>query len=187
MSDINTCSLYDECKNADKSCPRCFNLKLYAPFKEKQGLRAKSAKKVEKKEGMDFENLGTKKYNNAVRFAKEAAHRQINSGAIKSLPGDMITEEELTASLAEFKERGSKTARGEKVISIQKKWLEQMKEEAKYLNKEYFFLPFRYKNDDTEYVVMEYDILLSYVQTIQTLVESNRLLREMIEKENGVE
>lgn len=182
MPNINDCSLYEECSNADRSCKMCFNMKKYKPHKEVQGLRPKAAKKHERKEGMDFENHGTKKYNKAVRFAKEAAHRQINSGAIKSLPGDMITEEELTASLSEFKERGSKTARGEKVISIQKKWLDQMKEEAKQMQKEYFFLPFRYKNDDTEYVIMEYDVLLSYVQTIQMVYEQNKLFRKMLEE-----
>lgn len=184
MPNINNCSLYDECKNADRSCRMCFNMGHYAPIKQLQGLRPKSAKKHEKKEGMDFENLGTKKYNRTLRFARESAHRQINSGAIKSLPGDMITEEELTASLAEFKERGNKTSKGEKVISIQKKWLEQMKDEARYMNKEYYFLPFRYKNDNTEYVIMEYDILLSYVQTIQMLHEQNKLLRKMIEDQS---
>lgn len=185
MRNINNCSLYDECKNADKSCKMCFQMKLYAPIKMRKGLSPKSVRKHETKEGMDFENLGTRKYNQAVHQARDAARRQVNSGAFKNLPGDMISEEELTASLAEFKERGSKTARGEKTISIQKKWLEQLKEEARYMNKDYFFLPFHYKGDDTEYVVMEYNVLLSYVQTIQMLLEQNRLLRKEIENDSN--
>lgn len=181
MENINNCTLFDECANNQRSCPRCFNESLYKPHKELHNIRKKAPKAKEIKKGMDFENLGTKKYNQAIKFAKQSAYRQINSGAIKDMPGDMITVEELTASLAEFKERSSMTPKGAKVISIQKKWLDQIKKEAKQMRKDYFFLPFRYIGDDTEYVIMEYDVLLSYVETIQLLLEQNKLLRKKLD------
>lgn len=143
-------------------------------------LRRRAPKKHEKKMGMDFENRGTAKYNQRVRFAKDAARRQIASGAIKTMPGDMVTEEDLTAALAEFKERNSVDAHGEKQITIKRKWLEQLRKEAKEMNREYFFLPFRFKGDHTEYVTMEYDVLLSYVQTIQMLVQQINFLKKKL-------
>lgn len=181
MSNIDeSCNLLEECKQAGKQCHLCFNQSRFVPIKEKKVYRY-DPKKKSQKAGMDFENVGAAKYNQAVRHAKDAARRQPNSGAMAHALGDVITEEKLTAALTEFKERGSTTAKGEKTISIKKEWLEKLKWEASQMNREYYFLPFRYKNDDTEYVAMEYDILLSYIQTIQMLLERVRLL----EMENG--
>lgn len=184
MSRIDeSCSLLSECKQAGKQCHMCFNQARFVPIKEVKHYRY-DPKKKSKKEGMAFENLGADKYNKAVRTAKDVARRQLNSGAMAHALGDVITEEKLTAALTEFKERGSTTARGEKTISIKKEWLEKLKWEASQMNREYYFLPFRYKDDDTEYVAMEYDILLSYVQTIQALLERVRLL-ELEHGEDG--
>lgn len=175
-----SCNLVDECKQAGKQCHICFNESRFVPIKEVKQYRYDPIKKT-KKEGMGFEKLGADKYNQVVRKAKDIARRQPNSGAMAHALGDVITEEELTAALTEFKERGSTTAKGAKTISIKKEWLEKLKWEATQMNREYYFLPFRYKDDDTEYVAMEYDILLSYIQTIQALLERLRLL----ELENG--
>ncbi len=131
---------------------------------------------------MDFENRGTRRYNQSVRRAKDVARRQIASGALHFALGDMITEEELTASLSEFKERGSKDARGSKTITIKKEWLDKLEEEANEMGKSYYFLPFTFKGSDKDYVAMDYNILLSYVQTIQALIEHNRLLERQIEQ-----
>lgn len=176
------CTYQDECKNYPKSCFKCFNYGSYAPIKEKKGLQPKSNNKKEVKEGMDFENKGTKKYNHAVRSAKDAARRQLASGALHFALGDMITEEELTAALAEYKQRGSTDARGAKQITIKKEWLDKLEEEARQMNREYYFLPFNFKGSDDDYVAMKYDMLLSYVQTIQALLEHNRLLVKQIQE-----
>lgn len=177
------CEYEQECANFGKSCNKCFNYNFFQGHKEKKGLKPKSDKRKEKKEGMDFENRGTRKYNQNVRKAKDVARRTLASGALHFDLGDMVTEEELTASLAEFKERGSKDARGAKTITIKKEWLDKLKEEAKERGKEYYFLPFTFKGSDTDYVAMDYNILLSYIQTIQMLLEQNRLLRQRLEEE----
>jgi len=174
------CNLYDECSNADKACFKCFGQNLYKPLKEVSILKSKSSNRREKKEGMDFENRGTRKYNQAVKQAKDIARRQLASGALHFALGDVITEEELTAALAEFKERGSKDARGEKQITIKKKWLEKLAEEAKLMHRDYYFLPFSFKGDTKDYVAMEYDMLLSYIQTIQMLHEQVKILQQQI-------
>lgn len=179
---MTECIYKNECSNEGKSCFKCFGYNLYAPLKEVKGLKAKNHNRKEVKEGMDFENRGTKKYNQAVRQSKDVARRQLASGALSFALGDMITEETLTASLAEFKERGSKDARGASQITIKKQWLEKLKEEAKLMGKDYYFLPFTFKGDTRDYVACDFDILLSYVQTIQTLVEQVRLLQKRIEE-----
>lgn len=175
------CEYENECANVGKSCNKCFNYSFYKAPKEKKGLKPKSSTKKEVKEGMDFENRGTRNYNNAVRKAKDVARRQLASGALHFALGDMITEEELTASLSEFKERGSKDARGAKTITIKKDWLDKLEDEARQMGKSYYFLPFTFKGSETDYVAMDYNILLSYIQTIQALMEHNRLLAERIE------
>jgi hypothetical protein len=177
---MSECKYIQECGNQGKSCFKCFGFNLYKPIKEKTGLKAKSDRRMEKKEGMDFENRGTRSYNKAVQTAKQVAHRQLASGALHYALGDMITEESLTAALAEFKERGSKDARGEKQITIKRDWLEKLKDEARQMKREYYFLPFSFKGDTKDYVAMEYDMLLAYVQTIQTLLEQIRLLQMQV-------
>jgi hypothetical protein len=177
------CVYAAECANVNKSCFKCFNYSMYKPPKEvRQGLRQKSLNKKEVKEGMDFENRGTRKYNQAIKGAKDVARRQIASGALAHALGDMITEEELTASLSEFKERGSTDAKGQKQITIKREWLEKLKWEASQMGKDYYFLPFTFKGSDTDYVAMDFDILLSYIQMIQALNEQVRILRQQIDQ-----
>jgi hypothetical protein len=178
------CVYEQECANFGKSCNKCFNYNFYKAHKEKKGLNPKSTNKKEKKEGMDFENRGTRNYNQSVNKAKNVARRTLASGALHFDLGDMVTEEELTASLAEFKERGTTTGRGEKVISLKKEWLDKLEEEARERGKEYYFLPFTFKGSDKDYVAMDYNILLSYIQTIQMLLEQNRLLRQQMEDDS---
>lgn len=177
------CTYFEECSNADKSCFKCFNYSMYKPIKQRKGLQAKSSTKKEIKEGMDFEKRGMNRYNKVVHQAKDVARRTLASGALHFDLGDMVTEEELTASLSEFKERGSTDAKGAKQITIKKAWLDKLEEEAREMGKDYYFLPFTFKGSDTDYVAMDYDMLLSYVQTIQTLVEQNRLLKQQLFKE----
>lgn len=170
------CKYEDSCQNAGKSCFKCFDYSFYSEIKEKQGLRKRSLTNSQKKEGISFENRGAKKYSQAVKHSKDAARRQIGSGAFGGMLGDVITEEELTSSISEFKERGGVDARGKKQITIKKEWLDKLKEEADHMHKDYYFLPFSFKGEDTDYVAMEYDILLSYIQTIQFLHERIKVL-----------
>lgn len=174
------CIYENECANAPKSCFKCFNFSMYKAPKERRGLQPKSSTRKEVKEGMDFENRGAKKYNQAVKKAKDVARRQIASGALSHALGDVITEEQLTASLAEYKERGTVSAKGEKQITIKREWLEKLEWEARQMNRDYYFLPFTFKGCDDDYVAMNYEILLSYVQTIQALLEENRLLKQQL-------
>ena len=127
---------------------------------------------------MDFEKRGAKAYNQSVRYAQDVARQRVASGAFGGLLGDVITSEKLTASLSEFKERGSISAKGSKQITIKLEWLTKLEEEAREMNRDFFFLPFSFKDHDKDYVAMEYNVLLRYVETIQILLEQNKMLRE---------
>jgi hypothetical protein len=178
---MEDCIYRHECGNAGKSCFKCFHYNMLKPIKEIKRLQPKSDRRKERKEGMAFEKRGTKQYNQAVAAARAVARRQIASGALHFALGDMITEEELTAALAEFKERGSVDAKGNKQITIKKEWLDKLADEAREMGRDYYFLPFSFKGGDKDYVVLEYNILLSYIQTIQTLAEQVRLLQKQLE------
>lgn len=178
---MSSCTYIDECGNANRSCFKCFNFNYLKPLKEVKGLKAVSDRRKEKKDGMDFEKKGTANYNHAVTRGRDAARRQIASGALSHALGDMITEEQLTAALAEYKLRGSTDAKGEKQITIKKEWLDKLKWEASQMKRDHYFLPFGFKGSDTFYVAMEYDVQLSYIQMIQMLHEENRLLRMQLE------
>ncbi len=170
----------DACANANKSCRSCFSYNKYKPPKQPYTLGGRKGPTGVKKEGMAFEERGTKRYNQAIREAKDVARRQIASGGKHWALGDMITEEELTASLAEFKERGTISASGEKQITIKKQWLDKLSEEAEAMNRSFYFLPFTFKGQDTDYVAMEYDRFLAYVQMIQTMAERMRILEDKV-------
>lgn len=177
---MSECIYQHECGNLDKACFKCFEYSKYKPLKQRVGLKAKSDFRKSKKEGVDFEKRGARKYNKAVT-QKSVAHQQVGSGAFGGLLGDMITEEELTASLSEFKERGSVDAKGSKQITIKKEWLNKLKEEAREMNKEYYFLPFTFKGDDTDYVCMDFNIFLGYIQIIHSLLKQNEFLKKQLE------
>jgi len=182
---MNTCVYAAECANANKSCHKCFGYSMLKGIKERKGLQARSTKRKEKKKGMDFENRGTRQYNQAVSISKQVAKRQLASGALHFALGDMITEEQLTAALAEFKERSSVGSRGEKQITIKKEWLDKLKDESRQMNRDFYFLPFSFGDASTDYVAMEYDMLLRYIQTIQILLEQNRLLQMQLDGGNS--
>lgn len=144
-------------------CHLCDGERLYTPPKVRKPLRASKKKK---KEGVDFEKRVVKAYNKTVSKESRVDHsavRSPNSGSIWSLPGDIITKE----ALLEAKERGTVTSRGEKTISIQKKWLQKIEYETyQKTNKSYWFLPFRYKGDDKIYVVTDFNIILQLLSLI---------------------
>lgn len=181
---MEECPYATQCSNISKACFKCIEFNKYKPLKIQKGLSAKSSTRKERKEGMDFEKRGARAYNQAVHRARDVARQQVGSGAFGGLAGDVITSEELTASLAEFKERGSTDARGAKQITIKLEWLTKLEEEAKEMNRNFYYLPFSFKGHDKDYVAMEFNMLLKYIETIQILLEQNKLMAEANELKN---
>ena len=105
------------------------------------------------------------------------ARRQVRSGAIWFMPGDVAD----TVILAECKERSSVTANGEKTITIPKSWLTKVEEEARQDGK-YPTFAFRYKNDEQIYSINRFEVLEDMVLEIKYLRVDNENLK--LEREN---
>ena len=160
----------NEICESNAMCYLCDGKRLYKrpkwmDRKEKEDERKKTRTPKKKKEGMDFEKRVAKRYNQAA--ANNDARRTPNSGAIWSMPGDIVTARELM----ECKERGSTTARGEKTISIPKEHLDKVKEEAFLAKKSIWYYIFGYKNTHEIYLVKDYDDELGMIQQIASLKE----------------
>lgn len=105
------------------------------------------------------------------------ARRQLRSGAIWFMPGDVAD----TIILAECKERATITVKGEKTISVPKSWLTKIKQEANLVGKYPSFM-FRYKDDETIYSINEFDVLCDMVLEIKFLRIENETIRQERDK-----
>ncbi|WP_242553982.1 hypothetical protein [Bacillus velezensis] len=101
------------------------------------------------------------------------AKRQVNSGALWYAKGDIKTQD----YLMECKERGTINARGEKSISIPKDWLVKQEKEAFQENRPFWVLPFRYKNDDSIYLIKSFDQEIEMYQELRKLREEVAVLK----------
>jgi hypothetical protein len=134
------------------------------------------------KEGMGFEKRVQKKYdksrieNDARNKPDIGARRRPNSGAIWSMPGDIVTPTELM----ECKERGSKTSKGVLTITISKQQLDKIQEEAILAKKNRWFYVFGFKDSSDIYVVRKYE---DELETIQMLNYYKEKYEELLEKE----
>lgn len=159
---IRECHLEDNCRNYKKRCLQCVSQDQYKPFKQATGLSSGPSKK---KKGMGFEEKVKKKYENAM------AERMPQSGGFDFFEGDISVEE----ILKECKERGTVNRKGEKYISIEKKWLDKIEEEAN-MNDKLPALIFGYKDSDDIYFAMKYEYLLDLLIKINNL---KRIVKEL--------
>lgn len=106
------------------------------------------------------------------------AKRQVNSGALWYAKGDIKTQD----YLMECKERGTVNARGEKTISIPKDWLVKQELEAFQENRPYWVLPFRYKNDESIYLVKSFDQEIEMYQEMRRLREEVAALKSQLSR-----
>lgn len=182
------CGYFDRCLNTD-NCMRCKEHSLMKlPEDKKRGLnqRRATASTLKKDNETDCKSswkdleqavadrinaLPTTKQYNESRNAR----RQIRSGAIWFMPGDVAD----TVILAECKERSTTTAKGEKTITVPKEWLDKLDEEAELMGK-YPTFAFRYKNDVNIYSINHFEVLEEMVLEIKYL----RLEKIRLEEEN---
>jgi len=125
-------------------CEICENHSL---FKAKEIKKYEKPKKNKKrlKAGSKFEKNTAEKWNKAIL--------QYNSGAIYDMPGDIITVD----SLLECKERNTVTTKGSKTFTLHLEWLKKAAGEALRSGKQYWYLPFHFKDDNKTYVIMDFD------------------------------
>jgi len=148
----------------------CFKGSHYAEPKQKKSINPVSNARIKQKKGMEFELEGTNQYNQSIDKGRKEARRQLASGAFSWALGDMITEEEITAAIAEFKLR-TVDGKTQKSFSLKKEWLDKIRHESKQMKKEQYFLPFSFGDPKEIFVAMPYEFLLFYIQTIQFLLK----------------
>lgn len=173
------CEYKTRCLNNDK-CGRCFNktlLKLpedkWKKKNNKNNNRFNKTKCDDKDSWKDLEQEVANKLNRVPTM--EEARRTRRSGALWYEQGDIKD----TLLHPECKERkGNELKSGEKSMSIKKEWLEKAKEECRF-NQKTMVLPFRFKNDDNIYAIMEFEDISELI----TMMKAYMLDNEIKEKE----
>lgn len=152
-----SCERKDTCRNYDNRCLFCDMYSQYKPYKQVKGLRSKPSSN---NEGMDFEDKVVYVSN------KYMAQRMPRSGGIDGWEGDV----DFFITLLECKERDEMLG-ADKSISIKKKWLEKIEDEAGK-NGKLPALAFRFKSSPEDlYFAMKYEYLLDLLYKVKTLEE----------------
>lgn len=170
---------------------RLFKRPKWMELKEKQAKRKAEGIKKKPKEGMNFEKRVQKRIqkklakdnsqaHNASSNPRNIACRRPNSGAIWSMPGDIVTAKDLI----ECKERGTVTSKGEKTFTVHKSQLEKIKSEAYLAGRRSWYLVFGFKGCNDVFVIKDFEDELALVQQIEVLKDR---IRELENKLNELE
>lgn len=177
MSDVWDCEYYLRCKNNSKclSCGPEQRLLVLPEDKTRNKYKAKAKQNtmtvISDNSGQTLEDYVRDNFNNLPTVKEWEARRQLGSGNIWFMPGDVADN----VMLAECKERGTTNSKGEKSISIPKAMMEKIIEEAKIYNT-YPVLVYRYKGDTSgrTYFVQEFEVLCEMVHEIKYLRHENQ-------------
>lgn len=147
-----SCEYHNICLNS-AICRHCKNMdKLKLPKERKKKKRTYKAKP-----GMKLEKKVAKQYDKMAR-------RTINSGAVWFDAGDIDTE----MLLMDTKDTATVDASGKETFTIERKQLEKIIGEALAKGK-FPCLPFKYKDGDRVFAVMDFNDILALVQYIQQI------------------
>lgn len=165
MYDNEVCEYgYIDCLNLGEKCYLCSTKGLHykQPKEIKRGLN-KSAPKVTKRGGSQFEFNNNKANNNLLSGV--TSRQTPNSGA-----GQIKGDEQICGIInimEELKEQNKLTSKGVKTFTIQKEWLEKLEQEAKAENKEFWYLKFIFSGNDKDvYCILNSDMVMSMVYTM---------------------
>ncbi len=143
-------------------CDRCIDYSLFYPQKS---VRAKSnIAKSNGRLGSEYEAANHNKISSVLDGSSTRLTPNSGAGHIK---GDQEING-LVKVMEELKEYNSFDSKGRQIFSIQKNWLDKLREEASRLH-EFFYLKFRFKDDSRDYCVIESDQLISMIYTISEL------------------
>lgn len=188
------CEYEDRCLNTDK-CFVCDDYRLLKmpEDKKRKSLQAKAKIANNKRDNLENCSESWKDLESAVAARISAmptvkqynemreARRQMRSGAIWFMPGDVAD----TVILTECKERAQTTAKGEKSITIPKSWLTKINKEAELAGK-YPTFAFRYKNDDIIYSINDFEVICEMVLEIKYLRVENENIKNQRDKYHAV-
>ena len=173
-----SCEFENRCLNSSK-CFRCFGeslLKLPEDKFKKNSTKKNTYKDANKKNSWEgLENSITDKLNNVPNI--QQARRSRGSGNTWFEKGDVLD----TFATMECKERkGNELKSGEKSMSIKKEWLEKASEEASH-NDRVMALPFRFKGDDRNYIIMEDNDIIDLITTLKAYQRDNDVKTREVE------
>lgn len=204
--------MHNVCVN-NALCHLCDGKRLFKdPIAERKAKEeAKKQKEIEKKnallktkkdekEGMAFEKRVQKKWNSTVTSGGSNQKKRNNiskprievdsgeakrfgnaSGSLWFAKGDVT----LDHALLECKERGTVNAKGEKQITIPKEWLDKLEVEAYKGGKDYWYLPFGFKNSEDIYLVKSYEHEMQLIQEVRTSLNKIEELEKKIKELEG--
>lgn len=178
--DIYDCEFYNRCKNNSK-CLMCGpdqRLLKLPEDKNRTQYRAKAKQNtvtaMDDNSGATLEEYVAANFNNLPTVKEWEARRQLGSGNIWFMPGDVADD----VMLVECKERSTTTSKGEKSMTIPRSMMLKIIEEAKTYNT-YPALVFRYKGDESgrSYFVQDFDILCDMVHEIKILRHESKVMK----------
>lgn len=180
MSNLWDCEYYFRCKNNSKCliCGPDQRLLQLPEDKNRKKYRAKAKQNtvtvMDDNSGQTLEDYVRDNFNNLPTVKEWEARKQLGSGNIWFMPGDVAD----TVVLAECKERGTINSKGEKTMSIPKTMLDKIEQEAKTYNS-YPALVFRYKGDTSgkTYFVQDFETLCEMVHEIKYLRHENLVIK----------
>lgn len=166
------CEYFLRCKNNTRclSCgPDQRLLKVSGDKQRTQSrskIRAAAVTSVSDNSGATLEDYVRDRFNSLPTVKEWLSRRQIGSGNIWFMPGDVAD----SVVLVECKERLTVNSKGEKSMTIPKTMIEKVAEEAEIYNS-YPALVFRYKGDETgnSYFVQDFEVLCEMVHEIKFL------------------
>ena len=177
MTNLWDCEFYNKCKNNERclSCgPTQRLLKLdsdKARTSSRGKIRSNAITPINDNSGVTLEEYVRDTFNSLPTVKEYQARRQLGSGNIWFMPGDVAD----TVILAECKERLTANSKGEKTMTIPKSMLEKIAKESETYGT-YPALAFRYKGDETgnTYFVQNFDTLSEMVHEIKYLRHENQ-------------
>ena len=173
-----SCEFENRCKNNTK-CFRCFGESMLK-LPEDKFSRAKNkihSTKVANADDSwkDLEQTMVDELNSVPNIAK--ARRSRGSGNIWFEKGDVLDR----ILNLECKERTANELQcGDKSMSIKKSWLTKAEDEAATDGK-VSALPFRFKNDDKVYIIMESCNIIELVNMLKSYAQDNDIKTKEIE------
>ena len=174
------CEYELRCMNNEK-CFRCFNLNLLKLPEDKFKTRHRKNKVIDKKvsnssdSGKDLEQTVADQLNSIPTMRE--VRRSRGSGNKRFEKGDVLDE----ILNLECKERkGNELTGGDKSFSIKRSWLEKAAEEASIEGK-ITALPFRFKNDENIYIIMQDCNIIELVNMCKAYKHDNEIKQREIE------
>lgn len=162
---------HTDCKNLgdETTCNSCITEDhFYVPKEPPKSLQKKRVNKQDNRQGSKFEYLNHK--NNEALIS---SNMTINSGATAKEKGD----EQICGiieTMEELKTQMPDRARGTKVFTIKRQWLDKLHAEALAADKEFWYLKFCFNEDeavnngDQIYCITEQDIIMDMITTMKT-------------------